>query len=552
MLQSLYIRNYALINEAKIEFANGFVTITGETGAGKSILLGALGLVTGNRADTSVLRDESGKCVVEALFNIKKLDLSAFFELHELDYENNCILRREIASNGRSRSFINDTPVQLNVLKELASNLVDIHSQHQTILLKDEKFQVEVLDLFANNEKPVKTFNEQKAIYREIEKTLNELKQKESKIKAEHEFVAYQLEELENADIDDEGEQDDLEAGLNKGENAEEIKTALDNSIQLLSESENNIIDYLYKIKTDLGKLTQFDKDIEQIENRVNQVYEELRDISLALSSAMDNTDFDPDKKREIEERLDLLYTLQKKHGVQSIASLIQLKEEFLQKLEAGASFDTTIQELSEKLKIADSQLETTADKISRNRTSKKDLLEKRVLELLKKLGMVEASFIIEITPLHVIGVYGKDKIRFLFSANKGMKPIEINKSASGGELSRLMLALKSLVSERKNQPTIIFDEIDTGVSGNIADKLGDEMRNMSKNQQVIAITHLPQIAGKGDQHFKVEKSEAKQETISSLRLLNENERIEELASMLSGAEITEEAVNNARVLLGK
>ncbi len=550
MLQTLYIKNYALIDETRVELHNGFVTITGETGAGKSILLGALGLIIGNRADTTVLRDKDNKCIVEVVFDIAQLSLQDFFTEHELDYDDLCIVRREILPGGKSRAFVNDSPVQLNILKLLGDLLVDIHSQHETLQLRDENFQVQTLDLFADNADLLLRFKQLLKRHRENEKELIDLKEKESRIRSEHEFVSFQYKEMNDANLQ-EGEQENLETELNRGEHAEEIKTVLHSTIQEISETEANLLSRVVVIKNSLHKLGTYDQGIGEVSERLEQLYQELKDILSTLENIAESTDFDPQRKSMVEERLDLIFTLQKKHRATSISDLLKLMEEMESRLVLGASFDETIARLEKEIEESRAQLFELAGEIHKKRVAASGPFEKDVVKLLKVLGIPDAQLKLLVEPLKELNKYGADRVKYLFSANKGMTPEDVNKVASGGEISRLMLSIKALLSSRKNQPTIIFDEIDAGVSGNIADKLGQVMQKMGTHQQVIAITHLPQIASKGNLHIRVEKTEVNKKAVSTLRPLDENERIHELAVMLSGEAITEEAIKNAKVLLG-
>jgi DNA repair protein RecN (Recombination protein N) len=550
MLQTLYIKNYALIDETRVEFHNGLVTITGETGAGKSILLGALGLIIGNRADTSVLRDKDNKSVVEATFDIQKLDLRSFFVGHELDYEELCIIRREILPGGKSRAFVNDSPVQLHILKILGDKLVDIHSQHETLQLTDENFQVETLDLFSDNEKLLGEF---RIIYyrlKERKKNLAGILEKESRIRAEHEFVSFQYSELNDAGLKD-GEQELLESDLTKGENSEEIKSITSEALEEISESENNLLGRVYSVRQSIQKISTYDPGIEEVSKRLLQIYEELKDLAVQIDHIASGVDFDPQKKLSIEERLDLIYTLQKKHRTRSTADLLRLMKEMEAKLELSSGLDENIAQLEKDIETDQLTLWKLADLIREKRKQALGKLENDVLQTLKVLGMPDAKLQVSVQPSVELNKNGADRIQYLFSANKGIPVEEVGKVASGGEISRLMLAIKALISGRKNQPTIIFDEIDAGVSGNIADKLGQVMQRMGKHQQVISITHLPQIASKGNLHIRVEKKEVNKKTVSVLQALDPNERIQELAFMLSGEAITEEAVKNAKVLLG-
>lgn len=550
MLQTLYIKNYALIDETRIELNNGMVTITGETGAGKSILLGALGLIVGNRADSTVLRDKENKCIVEVVFDIQKLHLNEFFAEHELDYDEMCIIRREILPGGKSRAFVNDSPVQLHILKSLGDLLIDIHSQHETLQIRDESFQVETIDLFSDNRSLLNEYRSLLKQLRSNEKELVELKDKESRIRSEYEFISFQFNEMEQANLQ-EGEQEQLETELGKGEHAEEIKSVTTTAVSEISESEDNLLGRIYSIRTSLQKIAEYDPEIAVASERILQLYNELKDILSSIETIADGTEFDANRKQFIEDRLDQLYTLQKKHRVENTSELLKLMIEMESKLELGSNFDEHIARLEQSIERDTQTLFKLAGDIRTKREKASVGFEKDVVQTLKVLGIPDARLKISIEPINQLNKYGADRVRYLFSANKGMDTEDVNKVASGGEISRLMLSIKALVSGKKNQPTIIFDEIDSGVSGNIADKLGVVMQRMAKNQQVIAITHLPQIASKGDLHIRVEKKESNKKTVSILKALNGEERIHELAVMLSGDVITDEAIKNARVLLG-
>lgn len=549
MLTSLFIKNYALIEETNVEFAPNFVTITGETGAGKSILLGALGLIIGNRADSTVLRDKDAKCIVEASFDISKRGLNTFFFQHELDYEEHCIIRREILPGGKSRAFINDMPVQVSMLKELSEFLLDIHSQNETLQLKNEQFQIETLDLFAENDQHLANYRAKWSEYKKLNEELNQLIKEEVKIKSETDYLQFQYDELANANLITD-EQEKLESELKIGENAEEIKSILNASIYELNDSESSILSKLNLLKNQWSKIQHIDSDLSDINTRITQTHIELKDLYNAIEDASAKIDFDPERKVIIEDRLDLIYSLQKKHQVKSVEELISIKESLESKLDVSANFDEHKIQLEKKINELLLKLNHDCIEIEKRRITASKNLCTDVQKTLAVLSIPDAQVNIKIEPTTDFNRYGKNKITYLFSANKGMLPEDISKIASGGEISRFMLSLKALISSKKNQPTIIFDEIDTGVSGTIADKLGQVMNRMGKYQQVISITHLPQIASKGNQHYKVVKSERNEKTISELVLLNNDERIQELATMLSGNEITNEAIENAKVML--
>ena len=549
-MQRLYIKNYALIDELEIRFSGHFTIITGETGAGKSILLGALGLVAGNRADTQVLQDSEAKCVVEGEFVIKGLNLQAFFEEQDLDYDDTCLIRREILPNGKSRAFVNDTPVNISVLKAIGEKLIDIHSQHETLLLKDSLFQLDVVDAYAGTQSALRSYRVAFTGYRSSLRELARLKEEESRMKSELDFFRFQFDELEKAALRP-NEKEELETELNKITHAEELKSALSQALGEMESDESGLVSRLVMIRNLLSKVAGISPGLASLSDRVQAAHIEMKDIASTLEEQAEQAEFDPQRQREVEERLDIIYTLEKKHRVHGTAELLRMKDEFETKIQEAGSVDEAIFRLESGIQLELGKLQSLADELHREREKAAAPLQKDILATLRVLGMPDAS--VEIRPelKADFGDYGKDEIRFLFSANKGVPPQELGKIASGGEISRFMLAVKAITSERKNLPTIIFDEIDTGVSGNIADKLGVVLRKMGAHQQVIAITHLPQIASKGDEHWKVAKKEKKGKVVSAIVQLTSEQRVQELAMMLSGEEVTREAMENARVLLG-
>lgn len=549
MLQSLHIENYALIEKLIIDFSNGFSVITGETGAGKSIMLGALSLILGNRADSKSLKDESRKCVVEGSFQVSGYKLEKFFDLHDLDYDQISYLRREITPSGKSRAFINDTPVTLPVLKELGDQLVNIHSQHETITLNDANFQLAVVDSFTGHEDLLASYKMQFRFYKEKLIALKELLSIDAQAKSDQDYLQFQFDELDKANLST-GEQENLEEELNVLSHAEEIKTGMNEVVQKLEGSELTILDQLSEVNTILAKLGAFFPNINSFSERLNSSLIELKDISRELSGIEETVNVDPVRLNEINDRLNLIYQLQQKHRMQTVEELIQLKNELEEKLVKIHSLDHEIDKLKIKINNLESELNDKAQKISENRYAKLSEIENAIVNLLQQLGMSDARFQILLQPLPELGKEGIDKVTFLFNANKGAKLNEIGKIASGGELSRLMLVVKSIISNRQLLPTIIFDEIDIGVSGEVADKVGGILSKMAENMQVIVITHLPQIAGKGQSHFKVFKDNQGEITKSVITELNKKERIFEIAKMISGAEVTESAIENAKVLL--
>jgi len=549
MIQSLKIKNYALIDEINIHFYPGFITITGETGAGKSILIGALSLIIGNRADTSVLKDDSQKCIVEASFDISKYNLKSIFEANDLDFDDETIIRREISSKGKSRAFINDTPVNIRVLKELGANLVDIHSQHQNLILKDSHFQLDVLDAYAAHESLVTDYKTHYKEYRKLKKQHDSLKADAEKNKADMDYYQFQYDQLEKIKLK-EGEQEELENELETLNHTEEIKYNLSNAYQLLSNEENSILVQLRDAADSIKKIVEFFPKAKDLGERMESSYIELQDLTNEVDVMNENMEHDPERAEYIRQRLDDLYSLEHKHNVSSDKELMEIKDEVGRKLEAINSYDFKLEEIEKSLNEKKNNLKELADKISENRNKSIPAIEEHITQMLKELGIPNAVFTIEHNKLEDFTEYGQDEVRFLFSANKNVPVEEISRVASGGELSRLMLSLKSLLVETKALPTIIFDEIDSGTSGDIADKMGAIMKKMTVNTQVINITHLPQIASKGDYHFLVYKEDDHDHTYTDIKQLNTEERVQEIAKMLSGEQLTETALQNAREFL--
>jgi DNA repair protein RecN (Recombination protein N) len=549
MLAKLFVQNYALIRELDVELENGLTIITGETGAGKTILLGALSLILGTRADTSVLLDKNEKCVVEGIFKIEDYDLKEFFASNELDYDPVTILRREINPAGKSRAFINDTPVTVNLLKELGDKLIDIHSQHQTLMLNDNSFQLNVIDSFAGT---LKLKNDYRIVYnnyRKLKKEYGEMKEKTERNKADLEYYQFQLDQLEEARLQH-GEQEELEREQELLEHAEEIKMALENSSHLLSSDETSILAKLRDVKIFIDKIKSFLPDGDTIFSRTDSVYIELDDLAGEVEKLSSGIEADPQRLTQINERLDHLYLLIQKHRVRNLDELISKKEEIGNLIKSIAVSDERLGELESLLNREVNSMVTIANEMSEKRKAVLQDVELRITDLLKQLGMPNGKFRISLSQTKEFTPSGTDDADFLFSANKQVKPENIARIASGGELSRVMLSLKSLLTKNTNLPTIIFDEIDAGVSGEVADKVGQILAAMGKYMQVVNITHLPQVASRGTKHFHVYKDEAGDSTITRVKLLSDDERILEVARLLSGSEITETAIKNARELL--
>jgi DNA repair protein RecN len=549
MLKSLTVSNYALIDSLSIDFDNGFSVITGETGAGKSILLGALGFVLGERSDSSIMLDETKKCTVEAVFLIDNERIKPFFEENDLDYDKELILRRELSSTKKSRAFINDTPVTAQQLKELGNQLVDIHSQHDSLLLTNADFQLDIVDNAADNYSLLVDYQ---AVYHKYVAFKNELKalrEMAEKNVAENDFLAFQLDELLKADLQD-NEYEEVSQRLEILENAEEVKTLLAQSLTTLSESEYSVLDQLNELKSSVDRLKRYIPQAEQYLERIESTKIELKDIAQDLDAMQDSTQFDSDSLNEIQERFDLIQRLMMKHHVKDYSELLEIREDLQRKVGAYANIDEEIGKKERQLKDCEKELAKLADTLSGKRRKVKVSFEKSVTDIIRQLKMPHGVFEIEITDTAEFAVTGKNKVRFLFSANKGIAPDDMSRVASGGELSRLMLAIKAVASKSSYIPTLIFDEIDTGVSGEVASKLGDIMQTMGESLQIISITHLPQIASKAKNHFFVYKDESEQKTRSCIRLLSHDERVTEIAKMLSNDKITPEAIKAAEVIL--
>ena len=550
MLKHLAISNYALIDSLSISFDDGFSVITGETGAGKSILLGALGFVLGDRSDSSIMLDESKKCTVEATFIIDNERFKPFFEANDLDFDDELILRRELTPTKKSRAFINDTPVTAQQLKELGTQLVDIHSQHDSLLLTNADFQLEIIDNAANNNA---LLNDYQKVYHRFVLLRNELKslrEMAQKNVAENDFLTFQLDELVKADLQ-EGEYEEVSQKLELLENAEEVKTLLAQSLSTLSESEYSILSQLNDLKSSVDHLRRYIPQAEQYLERIDSTKIELKDIAQDLDSLQDSTQFDASSLNEIQERFDLIQRLMMKHHVSDYAELLKIREDLQQKVGAFANIDEQIVVKEREVKSCEKELSKLAGELSAKRKKVKVPFEKAVTEIIRQLKMPHGVFEIEISEFSEFSNTGRDKVRFLFSANKGIAPDDMSRVASGGELSRLMLAIKAVAAESSYIPTLIFDEIDTGVSGEVASKLGDIMQKMGESLQIVSITHLPQIASKAQNHFFVYKDETEQKTRSCIRQLSHDERVMEIAKMLSNDKITQEAIKAAEVILG-
>ena len=549
MLTKLSIQNYALINQLSIDFNNGLSIITGETGAGKSILLGALGLVLGNRADIATLKDTSKKCIVEAELAISNYNLKAFFNSVDLDYETQTIIRREILPSGKSRAFVNDTPVKLSVLNELKSKLIDVHSQHQTLEMSDANFQFNIIDILAKNNQKLASYQRGLKQLNVYQKEFQELAAKQREANQQYDYNSHLFNEFSEANLKAD-EQEDLEEQFEKLNNVEDIQLNLSEAVHIVSAEEIGIQTLLNTLENRLQKIAPFSKEYEELSSRITSMKIELDDIVSELENANDAIDSNPNELEKLNDRLQFIYNLQKKHYVNSIPELLVIQEELSVKVGQVENAEEIINEKQQQIDEVSKKLNEVAVLISNARKKTLPKLKKELEFLLSELGMPEARFSIEISKSDSFLSNGKDNLNFLFSANKGGNFGELKKVASGGELSRIMLAIKKILSENTQLPTIIFDEIDTGVSGEISNKIAKIMQQMSQHMQVVTITHLPQIAAKGNQHYKVFKEDVVGVTTTNLKQLSEDERIVEIAEMLSGKNISDSAITHAKELL--
>ena len=549
MLLSLSIKNYALIESLETDFSNQFSVITGETGAGKSILLGALGLVLGNRADLTSLKDKEQKCIIEAQFAISNYNLQSFFDENDMDYEDKTIIRREILPSGKSRAFVNDSPVNLQELQELGAMLLDIHSQHQTRELTEENYQIDILDAVANNSELVAGYKNALSDFKTIQKELKQLISEKEALVKEHEYNSFLLNELLAANLVD-GEQEALEQELEQLSNVEFIKENFERILAIANEEQVGALVNLKEIKISLQKVAGFSNQNAQLLERLTSSLLEIEDIIFECEQCNEKILADPERLELVNTKLQTIYNLQKKHQVQTIAELLVIQNELDAKVIRVDDLDGAINKLQSELNSKQQKVDEIAHSISENRRKTAPVLIEKIKAILSQLGMVEANFQIEINHTDSYYPKGKDEVVLLFSANKGTSFGLLKKVASGGEMSRIMLAIKAILANYSKLPTIIFDEIDTGVSGEIAIKMGEIMKEMSATMQVFAITHLPQIAAKGNSHYKVSKRNLGETTISELNLLSQEERIQQIAEMLSGKDITDSALQHAKALL--
>ena len=550
MLRSLYIQNYALIEKLDIGFDSGFSVITGETGAGKSIILGAIGLLLGQRADVKSIRKGASKCIIEARFDVSAYGMQPFFEANELEYEDECILRRELYASGKSRAFINDTPASLAQMKELGELLIDVHSQHQNLLLNKEGFQLNVLDLLAHDEAELAAYQRLYNDWRQARQDLEALVARAEQSRADEDYIRFQLEQLEEANLTD-GEQEELEQEAEMLTHAEDIKAGLYRAGQALNADEGGVLEALKDCQNTMMGLRSVFAPAGELADRLDSVYIELKDISQEVADKEEEVEFNPARLDEVNARLNLIYSLQQKHRVDTVKALLSLQESYALQLSAITSSDEDIARLEAQVKELFSQVTAQAQVLTEARTRAALEVERQMAARLVPLGMPNVRFQVEMGVRKEPGGHGADTVNFLFSANKNGVLQNISSVASGGEIARVMLSVKAMIAGAVKLPTIVFDEIDTGVSGEIADRMADIMQEMGDNdRQVISITHLPQIAARGRAHYKVYKEDNEVETSSHIRRLTDDERVEELAHMLSGATLTEAALNNARALL--
>jgi DNA repair protein RecN (Recombination protein N) len=549
MITSLSIKNYALIEKLAIDFSKGFSIITGETGAGKSIILGALGLVLGKRADLTSLKNKDDKCVIEGYFDISKYNLLPFFEANDLDYEDETIIRREILPSGKSRAFINDSPVNLQELQELSLFLIDIHSQHQTQELSEEKVQFEIIDAIADNQTTILEYQLLLKSYKSDKSKLNALLKKQSESSKEQDYNTFLLDELVLAQLKS-GEQETLESDFEKLNNVEIIKESIDKSLAIANEEQIGVMHNLKEIKISLQKIASFSPEYYSLLERISSLTIEFDDISDELNRCSEKLINDPEQLDLISQKLQLLYNLQKKHQVSSVDELIEIQTNLENTVLELGNMEEEITALTNSIQNKTTTLDTLSAMIHKKRKDSIPVLSQKLITILETLGMPNVRFKMDINTTSTYFENGKDELQFLFSANKGTDFGLLKKVASGGEMSRIMLAVKAILAKYSKLPTLIFDEIDSGVSGEIANRMGEIMKEMSQNMQIFAITHLPQIASKGTSHFKVSKSTIGEVTQSELKLLSNEERVVEIAQMLSGNVITDSALNHAKALL--
>ena len=549
MIQRLLIKNYAIIENLEIEFAEGLTIITGETGAGKSILLGGLGMILGNRADTKVLYNQSEKCVIEGYFDISAYDLKAFFNENEIDFDENAVVRRELTPQGKTRSFINDTPVNLTQLRAFSSKLVDLHQQFDTLDIHDSSFQLQMVDALADNKHPLSNYRENFKKYQADKRVLAELKDKSERSTREIEFLNFQLEEFNKAELIA-GEQDTLEADQQVMQNAETIKRNLSAAFRAISEDENAVVSQLKSIGISISQVKKYTPSVSKLHERFEGIMFELEDIGTELENIAESTEFNPERIAEIQTRLDTIYKLQKKHGVATVEQLLDIQGNLQVQLDAFGDLSEDIEKLELSLAQQDTDLRKSAGELSAKRKFVVPQFEEKVASMLHQLSMENAKLHVQITDLAELGTNGLDDVQFLFAANKGSRLQSIKDVASGGELSRLALCTKSLVAAAIPLPTLIFDEIDSGVSGDIALKMGNILQKLASHHQVVVITHSPQVASKAEKHYFVYKTHKDDRTYTNVRPLSDEERVRAIAVMLSQNPPSSSAMENAKELM--
>ena len=549
MLRSLYIQNYALIEKLDISFGAGFSVITGETGAGKSIILGAIGLLLGQRAEVKAIRQGASKCVIEARFDISTYGMELFFEENELEYEEECILRREVYASGKSRAFINDTPASLVQMKELGEQLIDVHSQHQNLLLGDNRFQLKVIDVMAENDILLILYRKEYSRYLSLKKELKELTEKALQTKQEEDYVRFQLEQLADAGLVA-GEQEELEQELETLSHAEEIKGSLYKITRLLDGEEQGAVQLIKEALSTADSLERYYPKAKEIAERLRSAYIDMNDLASETEVLKEDIEFNPERLDWVNERLNTLYTLEQKHRVSKVEELMELLDKYNKQLKEIDSFDEQIESLKKQLEVSHQELLQQAAVLSEQRKIASKAIASQLVEMVVPLGMPNTRFAIDFVPKQEPESDGMDEIRFMFSANKSAELQPVAQTASGGEISRLMLCIKAMIAGFTALPAIIFDEVDTGVSGDIADKMGDIMQELGTKMQVFAITHLPQIAAKGKDHYFVYKEDTDERTVTRIRKMNKEERVKEIARMLSGASLTSASIANAKELL--
>ena len=550
MLKSLFIRNFVLIDSLDIKFDKGFSVITGETGAGKSIILGALSLVLGQRADGKSIKNGSEKCVIEAVFDVSRYKLEEFFLTNDLEYDAEiCILRRELFASGKSRAFVNDSPVPLSVVKELGSRLIDIHSQHQNLLLGDNRFQLKVIDVMAENDILLILYRKEYSRYQSLKKELKELTEKALQTKQEEDYVRFQLEQLADAGLVA-GEQEELEQELETLSHAEEIKGSLYKITRLLDGEEQGAVQLIKEAPSTADSLERYYPKAKEIAERLRSAYIDMNDLASETEVLKEDIEFNPERLDWVNERLNTLYTLEQKHRVSKVEELMELLDKYNKQLKEIDSFDEQIESLKKQLEVSHQELLQQAAVLSEQRKIASKAIASQLVEMVVPLGMPNTRFAIDFVPKQEPESDGMDEIRFMFSANKSAELQPVAQTASGGEISRLMLCIKAMIAGFTALPAIIFDEVDTGVSGDIADKMGDIMQELGTKMQVFAITHLPQIAAKGKDHYFVYKEDTDERTVTRIRKMNKEERVKEIARMLSGASLTSASIANAKELL--